>query len=84
VLKELGKTDWLRMLNISTVHIPTVLILRGTRNLQAQYEIARGLFANVLEVGAPNGLIEYVSLPKNLSGLIFLALTTRSPDTALP
>jgi uridine phosphorylase len=60
VLKELGKADWLRMLNISAAHIPTVLILRGTRNLQAQYEIARGFFANVRDVGGPNGLIESV------------------------
>jgi uridine phosphorylase len=37
-----------------------VLILRGTRNLQAQCKIARGLFVNVREVGAPNGLIESV------------------------
>ena len=36
VLKELGKADWLRMLNILESRIPTVLILRGTRNLQEQ------------------------------------------------
>jgi purine-nucleoside phosphorylase len=60
VLKELGKADWLQMLNISATQIPTVLILRGTRNLKTQYEVARGFFANVLEVGAPNGLIEDV------------------------
>jgi uridine phosphorylase len=60
VLKELGKADWLRMLNISAADIPTVLILRGTRNLETQCEIARGYFANVREVGAPNGLIESV------------------------
>lgn len=60
MLKELTKTDWLGMLNIPESRIPTVLILRGTRNLQAQYEVARPFFSNVLEVGAPNGLIESV------------------------
>lgn len=55
MLKELGKTDWLRMLNIPESRIPSVLILRGTRNLQSQYETARRFFSNPLEVGAPNG-----------------------------
>jgi uridine phosphorylase len=48
------------MLNLTAAQIPSVLILRGTRNLQTQYEIARGFFTNVLDVGAPNGLIESV------------------------
>jgi uridine phosphorylase len=60
MLKELGQADWLRMLNIPEPRIPTVLILRGTRNLQSQYEAARGFFSNVLDVGAPNGIIEHV------------------------
>lgn len=60
MLKELGKADWMRMLHIPASRIPSVLILRGTRNLQSQYEAALSLFSNVLEVGAPNGLIEHV------------------------
>jgi uridine phosphorylase len=60
MLKELGKADWLRMLNIPESKIPTVLILRGTRNLQSQYEAARSFFTNVLDVGSPNGIIESV------------------------
>lgn len=60
MLKELGKADWLRMLNIPESKIPTVLILRGTRNLQSQYEAARGFFTDVLDVGSPNGIIESV------------------------
>jgi purine-nucleoside phosphorylase len=48
------------MLNLSERQIPEVLILRGTRNLQTQYEIARGFFTDVIEVGAPNALIESV------------------------
>ncbi len=79
MLKELGKTDWLRMLNISAVHIPTVLILRGTRNLQAQYEIARGFFANVLEVGAPNALIEYVFIGELMGRRVGFACVYGAP-----
>lgn len=60
MLKELGKADWLRMLEIPESRIPTVLILRGTRNLQSQYEAARGFFSDVLDVGSPNGIIECV------------------------
>lgn len=60
MLKELSKADWTQMLHIPTARIPRVLILRGTRNLQSQYEVALSLFSNVLEVGAPNGLIEHV------------------------
>jgi uridine phosphorylase len=64
VLKELGKGDWLRMLNIPEARIPAVLILRGTRNLQSQYEAARAFFTDVLDVGAPNGIIEHVLIGK--------------------
>jgi uridine phosphorylase len=67
VLKELGKADWLRILNIPESKIPTVLIVRGTRNLQSQYDAARGFFADVLDVGSPNGIIESV-LIGNLAG----------------
>jgi uridine phosphorylase len=67
VLKELGKADWLRMLSIPESRVPTVLIVRGTRNLKSQYEAARGFFTDVLDVGTPNGIIEYV-LIGNLAG----------------
>jgi len=60
MLKELGKADWMRMLKIPESRIPSVLILRGTRNLQSQYDKARSFFSNPLEVGAPNGIIEHV------------------------
>jgi uridine phosphorylase len=79
VLKELEKADWLCMLNISAAHIPTVLILRGTRNLQAQYEIARGFFANVREVGAPNGLIESVFIGELLGRPVGFACVYGAP-----
>jgi len=67
VLKELGKADWLRMLEIPESKIPTVLILRGTRNLQTQYERARGFFSDVIDVDTPNGIIDHV-LIGNLAG----------------
>ena len=67
MLKELGKADWLEILNIPEPRIPTVLILRGTRNLQTQYEVARGFFTDVVDVGTPNGIIEHV-LIGNLAG----------------
>jgi uridine phosphorylase len=67
VLKELGRADWLRILNIPEARIPAVLILRGTRNLQSQYEAARGFFTDVLDVGAPNGIVEHVFVG-NLAG----------------
>ena len=79
MLKELGKADWLRMLNIPVAHIPTVLILRGTRNLQAQCETARGFFANVREVGAPNGLIEYVLIGELMGRLVGFACVYDAP-----
>ena len=60
MLKELTKADWLRILNLPAVRIPDVLILRGTRNFRRQYEAMLPYFANVLEVGTPNGIIEDV------------------------
>jgi uridine phosphorylase len=79
VLKELGKADWLHLLHLAAVHIPTVLILRGTRNLQAQYDIARRFFGNVREVGAPNGLIEYVFIGELRDRLVGFACVYGAP-----
>jgi hypothetical protein len=58
--ESLSRPLIVRMLNIPESKIPTVLILRGTRNLQSQYDAARGFFSNVLDIGTPNGIIEYV------------------------
>jgi uridine phosphorylase len=60
VLKELGKEDWLRLLDLPESRVPKVLILRGTRNLGLQYDAARRWFSNVRDLGAPNGVIESV------------------------
>lgn len=37
-----------------------MLIVRGTRNLRAQYRAMRGCFEDVLDVGTPNGILEDV------------------------
>src|SRR5947207_6771838 len=60
MLKELTRADWLNILSIPEARIPAVLILRGTRNLRAQYQAALPSFTNVLEVGSPNGIFEDV------------------------
>jgi purine-nucleoside phosphorylase len=60
MLKELTKADWLRLLDIPAARIPDVLILRGTRNFHRQYNAMLPFFANVLEVGTPNGILEDV------------------------
>ena len=62
MLRDLSKSDWLSILNIPEKRIPKVLILRCTRNLRTQYEYFRGLFENVLELGAPNGILDDVFL----------------------
>jgi purine-nucleoside phosphorylase len=60
VLKELTRSDWLRILNLPADRIPAVLIIRGTRNFQSQYRAMLPAFDNVLELGTPNGIIEDV------------------------
>lgn len=60
MLKELTKNDWLSMLNIPEDRVPKALMLRGTRNLKANYAKHIGYFEDVLEVGSPNGIFEDV------------------------
>jgi purine-nucleoside phosphorylase len=60
MLKDLTKGDWLRILSIPESRIPSVLILRGTRNFRVQHQAMLPFFENVLEVGAPNGILEDV------------------------
>lgn len=62
MLKDLTKSDWLRILDIPEARIPSVLILRGTRNFRTQYQAMLPLFENVLAVGTPNGILEDVFL----------------------
>lgn len=60
MLKELTKADWLHILNLPASRVPDVVILRGTRNFRYQYEAMLSYFANVLELGTPNGILEDV------------------------
>ncbi len=60
MLRELAKNDWLSILKIPESRIPSVLILRGTRNLKSQYEQYRSYFTNILDIGSPNGILEDV------------------------
>ncbi len=60
MLKDLGRNDWLSLLNIPEARIPIALILRGTRNLKWYYQTFQQYFANILEVGTPNGVLEDV------------------------
>ena len=60
MLKELTKGDWLSFLDLVEERVPSVLVLRGTRNLRANHEKYRAHFDDVVEVGSPNGLFEDV------------------------
>ncbi len=60
MLKELTKTDWLGFLDLPEERSPSVLLLRGTRNLRTNYDKYRAHFGDVLEVGSPNALFEDV------------------------
>lgn len=60
MLKDLTKRDWLRLLQVPEDRVPVALMLRGTRNLIANYEKHKRHFENILAVGSPNGLFEDV------------------------
>ncbi len=60
MLKELTKIEWLSLLSIPERRAPQVLVLRGTRNLNANYAKHKNYFTDVLEVGSPNGIFEDV------------------------
>jgi 5'-methylthioadenosine phosphorylase len=58
MLKDLTRDDWLGALDLPPGRVPSVLVLRGTRNLRANYDKYRAHFADVLEIGSPNDLFE--------------------------
>jgi purine-nucleoside phosphorylase len=60
VLKDLTRADWLTILGLPESRIPSVLIVRGTRNFRSKYRAMIPYFDNVLELGTPNGIIEDV------------------------
>lgn len=65
MLRELTKSDWLSLLAIPADRVPVALLLRGTRNLKTNYEKHKALFADVLEVGSPNGIFEDVFIGRH-------------------
>jgi uridine phosphorylase len=60
LLKDLTREDWLSFLDLEEERIPSVLVLRGTRNLRRNYEAYAARFEDLVEVGSPNGLFEDV------------------------
>ncbi len=60
MLKDLTKSDWLGILGLPESRIPAAVIVRGTRNFRAKYDAMRPHFADVQELGTPNGIIEDV------------------------
>lgn len=60
MLRELTKTDWLAILDLSSEQLPHAVILRGTRNLKHHYRAYAEWFSEVAEVGSPNGAFEDV------------------------
>ncbi|KPK61988.1 MAG: hypothetical protein AMK73_07060 [Planctomycetes bacterium SM23_32] len=60
MLRELTKEDWMKMLGIPQARIPQALVMWGTRALKTRYAAMRERFTQVLDVRAPNGLLEDV------------------------
>lgn len=58
VLKDLTREDWLGFLDLDESRIPSVLVLRGTRNARTNYDKYRAHFQDVQEIGSPNALFE--------------------------
>jgi purine-nucleoside phosphorylase/ribosomal protein S18 acetylase RimI-like enzyme len=60
MLKELTKSDWLKILGLPESRVPSALIVRGTRNFRARYRALRPHFDDALDLGTPNGILEDV------------------------
>lgn len=73
VLRELTKADWLAILRLDESQIPSVLILRGTRNLKRHFDSYRALLTDPHDVGSPNGLFEDVVIGNHGGRLIGFA-----------
>lgn len=65
MLKEPTKGDWLSFLDLVEDRVPPVLVLRGTRNLRTNHDKYAARFADVLEIGSPNGLFEDVFIGRH-------------------
>jgi uridine phosphorylase len=62
MLRTLGKDDWLQILALRPEQVPSVLLLRGTRNLRRRYEHYISWMSDPVAVGSPNGLFEDVAI----------------------
>lgn len=60
MLRKLTKADWLSILELEETRVPSVLILRGTRNLRRHFDRYRALLTDPHDLGSPNGLFEDV------------------------
>jgi len=65
MLRELTRTDWLRILGLQPEQVPQALLLRGTRNLKHHYSAHRARFDDVVDVGSPNGIFEDVFIGRS-------------------
>jgi uridine phosphorylase len=60
MLRDLTRDDWLGILGLPQDRVPTVLVLRGTRNLRLYYGMYRGYLSDVQDVTTTNGVLEDV------------------------
>ena len=51
MLKELTRSDWLKVLGLPESRVPAALILRGTRNFRSKYAAMLPHFDNVSRAG---------------------------------
>lgn len=58
MLKDLTRKEWLDALALTAERVPSILILRGTRNLRRHYDRHRAYFDEVQAIGSPNALFE--------------------------
>ena len=79
MLKDLTKDDWLTFLEIAGARVPSVLVLRGTRNLGRHEQGHRPLFEDVMEIGSPNGLFEHLFIGRYGGGEVGYASVYGAP-----
>jgi uridine phosphorylase len=79
VLKDLTRADWLGFLGLPEERIPSILLLRGTRNLRTNYDKHVAFFEDVLEVGSPNALFEDVFIGRRGSVTVGYASVYGAP-----
>lgn len=79
MLNELTKSDWLSLLELPEDKIPAVVVLRGTRNLKANYVKHTDFLTNIIEVGSPNGVFEDIMIGNYGDSLVGYASVYGAP-----